>query len=244
MRKLVFAAAAGTILFLSGCSLKQEYTLEEDLSGEMTFDLTMADIFVSSMEELMLFSAPEQDSDSPPEFLSLEMFREEWKKVQGSTLVTLNKPDRRNLEGKIRFSNILEMFSPESGFTGSPALQISRGEEGKPSRIVFHLNRQNYQDIARRTPLLNTPAVKSFGPLENRESSREEYREMVATFLGAQGPPALDESRITIIIRTKGRILSQSGGRLTDPHTFRYEAPLIDYLLLKEPIRFALTIEN
>ncbi len=240
----VTAFLALTFLLLPGCSLKQEYTLREDLSGEMTFDLSMDDIFVSSMEEILLFSSPQGGGDAPPEFLTPELFRREWEKVEGGTLENLEKPDRRNMEGTVSFSNIFRLFSAESGFTGTPALTINRKEKEGTTRIVFHLDRENYQIIAQNTPLLNTPALETFGPLENRESTPEEYRDMVSTFLGPEGPPALRDSQITVIIHTEGRILNHQGGTLKGPRTFEYSQPLIEYLLLRDPLHFELTLDH
>lgn len=233
----LFLLTAGFLFFLGSCTFQQEYTIRRDLSGELSFEVTTEDLLVSAMEDLMLFSTP-QGGTKALDFLSPQMLRQQWGSIESSRLDQVSRQNRNNLTGRVTFDNLNRLFSPESGFTGSPALDISR-EEGL-TRIHFHLSRNNYSTIAETTPLLREPVFALFGPEANEQSSREEYFEMVETFLGDQGPAALEASWVSIVLKTEGPITQSEGIEVTGNRRAVFKRPLLDFLLLEEPLEFTL----
>ena len=73
------------------------------------------------------------------------------------------------------------------------------------------------------------------GPEENTEITSEDYLTMMGFVLGPSGPDAIADSLITIELTVEGELVSQSGGRVEDGVVI-FEVPLLDLLLLHEPI--------
>ncbi|MFA5699527.1 MAG: hypothetical protein WC954_07320, partial [Sphaerochaeta sp.] len=90
-------------------------------------------------------------------------------------------------------------------------------------------------------PFLADDNFEAFGPLYNQGLSADDYLEMISFMLGEEGPPAIEQSTITLLLETPSPIKTMSSGRKIDSTTFEFSFPLIDFLLLAEPMTFTVT---
>ena len=71
--------------------------------------------------------------------------------------------------------------------------------------------------------------------------SEADYSDMIYYLLGEEAPDALKTSMITINFTLPGAITSSEGVTVTGENSCTYSFPLIDFLLLAEPMSFSIT---
>ena len=71
--------------------------------------------------------------------------------------------------------------------------------------------------------------------------SEEEYLDMIYYLLGEDGPDAIKNGEVTLTITTPATIKSVSGAVKTGDKTAEFKFPIIDFLLLNNPITFEVT---
>jgi hypothetical protein len=64
---------------------------------------------------------------------------------------------------------------------------------------------------------------------------------MISFMLGEEGPPAIEKSTITLRIATPKPITSFINGKKVGSNLYEFNFPLIDFLLLAEPITFSVS---
>ncbi len=102
----------------------------------------------------------------------------------------------------------------------------------------LYLDLDNYPELERIVPFMADENFETFGPRYNVGMSEDEYLEMIMYILGEEGPPAIEESVISLRLNTPGKILASEGGTKESSNTIRFDIPLIDILLLAEPVSF------
>ena len=107
------------------------------------------------------------------------------------------------------------------------------------TRVEININMDNYEELTQIIPFLADPNFEVYGPLYNNDLTEEEYLEMVSFILGEQCPESIGKSKITIAVSAPKAIVSHNG-KLRDSRTVEFSFPLIDFLLLHEPIDFYL----
>ena len=69
--------------------------------------------------------------------------------------------------------------------------------------------------------------------------SEEDYLDMIYFLLGEDGPEAIRNGQVTMDITVPGTITATEGCEAIDSNTIRFSFPIIDFLLLNEPISFS-----
>ena len=90
-------------------------------------------------------------------------------------------------------------------------------------------------------PFLSDPNFEVYGPEYNQGMSEADYLDMIFYLLGEEAPEALQTSLVTINVTLPGEIISAEGVTVTGANSFTYAFPLIDFLLLAEPMSFSVT---
>lgn len=129
------------------------------------------------------------------------------------------------LEVIVRFEDAAELLPGVISFT--------RVEDGTRARL--YLDTERAWRLVQVFPVLNHPGIRSIGPVENADSTREEYLSMMSMVLGPDGAQSLADSTIVVRIDVDGDLVSQRGGRM-EAGAVVFEVPVLDALLLHEPI--------
>lgn len=104
--------------------------------------------------------------------------------------------------------------------------------------LEFYVDIDNYSELENIVPFLADPNIEVFLAKYNEGYSEQDYMDMIVFSLGEEAPESLSTSLITINGSVPGRITSISGAEQTGAGTFSYSFPLIDFLLLSEPLQF------
>ena len=109
---------------------------------------------------------------------------------------------------------------------------------GRTREFLFFLDKSNYRDIKKMFPVLNGPLFENLEPQIDEKVTEEEYLDIVEFAMEKAGREAVLASSIDLRIKAGGRIVSYNGGVLKEG-VIHYSIPLIDILLLNEPLEFS-----
>ena len=107
--------------------------------------------------------------------------------------------------------------------------------------LSFHLDIGNYAELRDMVPFLSDPNFEVYGPEYCNGMTEDEYLEMIGFLLGEEGPEAIRNGRIMIRISVPGTITEANGGVIEDSSTALFAFPVIDFLLLNNPIDFSVS---
>ena len=116
---------------------------------------------------------------------------------------------------------------------------MSFEERGGEKRVEVRITRENFSSLSGLAPFLDNPFLVMFGPEENEGVSEDEYLEMMEYALGSGASALIRESSVVLVFRVEGRIVSQKGG-VASGETVTFSIPLIDLLLLAEPLEYSI----
>ena len=105
--------------------------------------------------------------------------------------------------------------------------------------MEININMDNFEQLTKIIPFLGDPNFEVYGPLYNHDLTEEEYLEMVSFILGEQCPDSIAKSSVKIQVVAPKAIVSHNG-KTRNTKTVEFSFPLIDFLLLHDPIRFYL----
>lgn len=220
---------------LFSCSVKQEIDLTLDGSGTLQLGVQLGEVFinylydiaeattdVTSMEELQIFD--------------LQIIREALNEQPGMKIETLESPKKGILNLKVSWPNMKKLA--ESINKGKGSSLISFSESGGIKQFDFYLDKANYGKIKQMFPFLDNPVFENLAPREDERITEDEYLEIIEFAMDEEGPAAVVKSEIKISANIKGKILSQEGGKI-EGNKILIKIPLLDILILNEPIRFS-----
>ncbi|MBN2859784.1 MAG: hypothetical protein JXK93_05945 [Sphaerochaetaceae bacterium] len=235
MKKIPLIAAAIILIFtLSGCVMQQGISLTSTQSGWATTDLSVYDFFVRVLEDFEPFD-PDLE-EKPILETAVEDFVTELDAAQSTDFVDAMQINDTNYFIDFTFSSLQELLKDLNDREEQSLLTITK--KGSRTRMSFYLDLDNYPELERIVPFMADENFETFGPRYNVGMSEAEYLEMIMYILGEEGPPAIDESVISLRLNTPGRILASEGGVMESSNTIRFDIPLIDILLLGEPVSF------
>lgn len=109
----------------------------------------------------------------------------------------------------------------------------------KEHSFSFYLDIDNYGELKSLVSFLRDPNFEVYGPEYNQGMSEEDYLDMIYFLLGEEGPDAIRNGLVTIILETPGRVTKTVNAEKTGESAVKASFPLIDLLLLNEPISFS-----
>ena len=237
IKRLLPVLTAGLLLIsLASCMVHEEFTIYVDDSGFSTFEVIIQEFFLEVLDDYSAF-LPEEEAD----LSRLDADRLESELLKSEYIITadVREASETYFEGEFSFTDARYILR-----TAEEKQQVdvfSYEASGRTQQITIYIDIDNYSQLEDLVPILKDPAFSTFGPEENRDVTREEYYEMVGYMLGEEGPDAIDDSEIRIVIHTTRPIIRQSGGRIVNPRQAVFTVPLIDFLLLHDPLRFSVT---
>ena len=220
-----------SIFLLASCAVTEDMQLGLESSSSTT-EIEVYPFFVEVLED---FSEFLPENDEPIMDAAIRDFTGGLESVAGATEASYVKTGDLEYRVDFNFTNISDLLT-RLGKVDNQSV-ISQDEHG----MKFYLDIDNYPELKEAIPFLADPNFEVYGPEYNEGMSEEDYLDMIYYLLGEEGPDAITESAIKIDIRTPKNIKSISGAEKTGASSFRYEFPLIDFLLLAEPMTFEVT---
>ena len=105
--------------------------------------------------------------------------------------------------------------------------------------LSFYCSIDNYTELESIVPFLADPNISVYLAQYNIGYSEQDYMDMITFAIGEEAPDALTSSMITINVTVPGTITAIEGAEQTGPDSLSYSFPLIDFLLLAEPLAFS-----
>ncbi|MDY4610575.1 MAG: hypothetical protein SPD11_08200 [Sphaerochaetaceae bacterium] len=234
----VCALACG--LLLSGCVVTEDLGLNSTTGGTSRTDLVIMDFFSEVLEDMSAFMP--SNSDETITDAAVKDFANNLSNADNTTDVTYRKiPTSENSAYEIDFTfkNLQQLFRDLGG--GAEQTVLTVAQNGGNTTLRLNLSMDNYDQLTKIIPFLADPNFEVWGPVYNVGETEENYLEMMSYILSEDGPPAIQNSLITLRFKTPSAIKSQTNGRIIDSTTFEYSFPLIDFLLLANPLTFSVS---
>lgn len=245
MNKLSFIAVLAlilvTIFSFSSCkvtetmNLKNKITENGTLKGNSHIDLTVSDYFVSVVEDLSNWD--ETGNEDPILQVAIDEFVQNLEESDSASSIKFIKTGVNTYMGDFSFSDFNNLILDLSKNSNSSL--VSATEKDGKTHIQIHIGMDNYEELTKIVPFLANPNFEVYGPLYNNDLTEENYLEMMSFILGEECPDEILSSKVTIQVVAPKQITSHNG-TLKNAKTVVFSFPLIDFLLLHEPIEFEL----
>jgi hypothetical protein len=230
--KYILIAATVAALTLSSCVVTEDLTINNANGGTSSAAIHVEDFFVDVLEDFSDFST--NDSSKPIMDQSMEAFEKQLINASTTDNINLVKTGNNSYVISFDYSNLKTLLFDLGAENNQTVLNLNK------NRLNFYLNLANYSNLTAVIPFLKDPNFEPFGPIYNEGLSAPDYLEMISFMLGEEGPGAIQESAITLRFETPAPIKSFTGGKKISDNVFEYSFPLIDFLLLAEPLSFEL----
>ncbi|MGD1821234.1 MAG: hypothetical protein ACPKM0_00535 [Pleomorphochaeta sp.] len=221
-----------TFPFLIGCVVTEDLSINEDESGSSQIEISVEDFFITVLNDFSEFST--DDNNKPIMDLAIDDTANKLTKNDTTTNVLFTKVGKNSYEGYFDYTSLSTLIS-DLGETENQTIMVVND-----NKLNFYLDLDNYSQLTKAIPFLADPNFEPFGPEYNEGLTEDDYLEMISFMLGEEGPDAIRNSVITLNFETPSPIVSYSGGQKISSTLFQYSFPLIDFLLLAEPLEFEL----
>ena len=233
----LFALLLLSLILFSSCTVKQEIFIQTNASGDAMIEVVVEDFFKAVIADYAVFF-PDGETDVTQDNLdavSLELNNSPY-----TSNAVMRKIDDSTYLGSFDFTD-LDGFFRDLKKEDSSKTVVTYFEEDGYHTIDLYIDIENYYQLTEMLPILAEPSFAIFGPEENIGVSKADYLDMISYVLGEEGPGSLSISTIDIIIETDRPIVTQRGGTLLNPNRILFSIPMIDFLLLAEPISKSVT---
>lgn len=219
------------VLLLSSCAVSENISLGYNESTSYT-DITVYPFFIDVLNDFSEFLPKNDESimDS-----AITGFTNNLETSGKAFDVHLVKREENSYTISFAFNDISSVLSALKKDSSISVLKEDR------KSLKFHLDINNYHELKEIIPFLADPNFEVYGPEYNQGMSQEDYLDMIYYLLGEDGPDAIRNSTIDIMIITPSEIASSSGVVKMGPQAALYSFSLIDFLLLNEPMEFEIT---
>ncbi len=229
-RLALVLTAVLALLALGACAVTQQLYLRGDGSGETTIAIDFSADLVARVQEMAELTGAEMPEDG---IIDLEPIHNRLSVRPGVTVYRVESPAEHRMEVAFAFEDAQAILPSPDAIAAAGIVTVEEVEEGTRMRLYFDLG--NYRLLSEVFPLLDDPAIRAMGPEENTEITQEDYLSMMGFILGPTGPEEIADSLITVRVTVDGELVSQRGGRV-EGGLVVFEVPLLDLLLLHEPI--------
>lgn len=237
MRKRVLLLPLLLLIALSSCVLYQGLNVAPKGSGWATTDLTAFPFFINVLEDFQPFIPADEEMTIMDSFI--DDFVNQLLIASSASNISMMKLGEGGYFIDFTFSSLEQLLEDLNERQKQTIVKIE--EQGARSTLKIYLDLNNYPQLEKIIPFLGDPNFETFGPRYNEGMSEEEYLDMISYILGEEGPPAINESTISLIVTTPKPFIAQQGGIRESSSTIRFEIPLIEFLLLAHPIEFSVT---
>lgn len=244
MKRCAFLLVTVMALLLTwGCQVETDITVAASGSGGARVEAELDPAFIFYLESFAeLMEDPDADYSLERDGLfPEEQIAQSFEENPDAELLSVDTADPEHLFLELAYQDVEKIAAESADASGTSAFQVSRSQ----GRTVFQvdINIDNFEQTAKVFTVLNNPLFETFGPLENQGISEEEYLDMMEYALGEGGGELIRNSVLTTRVAVDGRIVAQKGGTVTAGDTVTFKTPLLELLLLKEPIRYEITFQ-
>lgn len=232
MKKILLPLIA-LVFVLTSCTVTESITLAQDKSGTSYSDINVEQFFVDVLEDFGEF-LPSSDKSIMDE--AMEGFSNQLAGIPSTTSVSFEKKGTNSYALSFDFSSVDSLIA-ELGAESQSLLSIS------DNSLKFFVDINNFEELTKIVPFLADPNFEVYGPLFNQGTSEEDYLDMIYYLLGEEGPDAISNGVVTIDITVPGDITTLQNATKASTNTARFTFPIIDFLLLNEPLTFTINWE-
>ena len=243
MTRLATAAAALLALLLAtaGCTVNQQLTVRVDRSGDAQIHVKLEPVFVDYLDTLSE-AAGDAELGTESVFDTAEVERSIGER-RGVTVTHIATPAPEELDLNLEFDDLKAMLAHNAPVPGPASRPLMTFSGSNPSTLQVHLDRDNYRALTALFPILDHPLLVSLGPQQDLEVTDAEYLEMMGFVLGDDGPPAIEDSTVTVRVVVDGTIIDHDGGELQEDGSLLVTIPLIRVLVLDRPLDYTIVYE-
>ncbi len=220
------------VFLLAGCTVSQRLDFSP-APPKADFTFNVEEFFVDVLEDFSDFST--KKSDRPVMDQAIDDFETLLDSAPSTKAVQLDKTGVNAWNGTFIFSDVENLVRDLGAPKDQQLLKATNDS------ITFYLTLETYPQLVPIIPFLADENFEAFGPVYNQGLSADDYLEMISFMLGEEGPPAIEQSTITLRVTTPKPIKSMTNGKKLDSTTYEFSFPLIDFLLLDKPITFTVT---
>ena len=232
MNKLLIFLSILLIILLPSCQVTENITLSNDVSTS-SGEIEVYDFFIDVLNDFSEFLDTSSGNESIMD-AAVRDFTNGLSTNENNSNVFYSK-DGNTYSLSFDFKDITSALS---AISGDKEFSVLKGDEHS---LSFYLDINNYSELKEMIPFLSDPNFEVYGPEFNQGMSEADYSDMIYYLLGEEAPDALKTSMITINFTLPGAITSSEGVTVTGENSCTYSFPLIDFLLLAEPMSFSIT---
>lgn len=237
-RTITFFTLLSAILLLSltSCRVSEKLTLtnEQTLEGRNHIDLSVSDYFVSVIEDLSNWEA--SGENDPVIDVAMDEFVQNLENSSTTSNIRFRKAGVNTYMGDFSFNDFKSLVVDLSNGNADQSI-VTTTKNGDTTHVSIRIGMDNYEDLTKMVPFLANPNFEVYGPLYNHDLTEENYLEMMGFILGEECPQEITESTIKIQV-VAPKAVTDHDGTLKNAKTVEFSFPLIDFLLLHEPIEF------
>ena len=226
-------AALSLTLLVAGCGVSTTITLAPDGSATVDTRIELGELFVEYLLALgELTGEGPADPDGP--LFDLAEIERQLEVRPGVQVRQIEAIERTSLHMEVSVAQVEQAIDTGSGT--SRAIRFT--SSGDISELSVLLSRDTFDQISALFPLIDNPLFASLGPQGNEGTSEDEYLDMTEFMLGFGASEAILASTIELTVKVRGTVTGQNGGTRVGADTVRFAIPLIDVLLLEEPLEY------
>ena len=209
-------ALAALLLATAGCTVNQQLTLRVDRSGDARIEVALEQVFVDYLDTLSEAAGGDESGMVPESVFDTEEVERSIGERRGVTVTHIATPAPEALELNLAFEDLKAMLAHNAPVPGPAASRSS------PSPAV---SRTRCRCTSTATTTASSPTCFRFsttrcwsasGPQQDLEVTDAEYLEMMGFVLGDDGPPAIEDSTVTVRVVVDGAIIDHDGGELQE----------------------------
>ena len=230
--KRIFPLIAIALMLVS-CTVTESLTIRSDRSGESISDIHAEDFFIDVLEDFSEF-LPESDETIMDSAIS--GYADEMAANASITDYSWEKRGENEYRISFDFTSVEDLLS-SFGADNQTLLSITYNS------IAFNLSIENYAELKEIIPFLSDPNFEVYGAEYNQGMSEDEYLDMIYFLLGEDGPDAIRNGMVTLDIKLPGTVTAIEGCEAIGDDEIEFSFPIIDFLLLNDPISFSASWE-
>ncbi len=221
----------GLLFLMSSCVVTEKLSLTDDTGGSSCADITVDPFFLSVLEDLATFSDGDGISIMDDSMVNLASLINSSSFSDNASIMTDGEGKRYILS--FDYSSLSSLLKDLNGGKENTLLSLT------PSSLSFNLTTSNYSELKSVIPLLSDENFEVYGPEYSNGMTEDEYYDMISFLLGEEGPEALKKSYVTVSITLPGTVTKVNGAVKEEENSITYTFPVIDFLLLNDPISFS-----
>lgn len=224
MRKIALFTLV--LAILTSCSVTETLTINKN-GGSSSSDIQVEQFFVDVLEDFAEFlPSDESIMDS-----AMSGFSKDLDKATSTTSVSFKKTGENHYKVDFDYTSLTALINELGGSSQTLFKESSNS-------ISFYVDINNFEELTKIVPFLADPNFEVYGPLYNKDTTEEDYLDMIYFLLGEDGPDAIRNGKVIIDIKVPGTITTLKGATKVNSTTARFTFPIIDFLLLSHPLTF------